>query len=397
MDNDSLLKSGIKTLLAGISITAAFASAGFIAAFGREQFLGTNLSDWSAQTLTILAGRCAADSFFLALNPAMRHWVLLTIGLVVIGAGVVLLRHCKLPAWVSPASECLLAVPILAWLLVTIVNFDAPTIALRGWVLSPNGADNGLESPLTTAIRQLHPHLSDQSAKQFQSAKSSRGYAKSAISPGTGASASASPGVTRLQNYYFGNQSDGPGALLLEASSNQVADQLRAIGFRPHTRDQARELLYDGYAQAVVACLLALLYLRLSSTRPASKTWSDLVTVVRTGVILAAGVATLLLPFVYGKLIDSTLFPDCHITYLEPSISAPDGKGAMVSGEFPVISRTSDALSLLWVQRESGATQIVEVPTAKIVKLEYGADVDALAKIPHCVEATTVDQGADCQ
>lgn len=108
---------------------------------------------------------------------------------------------------------------------------------------------------------------------------------------------------------------------------------------------------------------------------------------LRTGVILVSTVVIVLLPYVYGKLIDPALFPDCHITYLALSTDSPKADGTMVSGEYPVISRTDKTISLLWVQGMSGATQIVEVPVDKIVKLQYGADVDALAKIPHCTEA----------
>jgi hypothetical protein len=411
MNNDSLLKSGTMALLAGVSISVVFAATGFIAAFGREQFLGVNLSDWSAQTLTILAGRCVADSFFLGLNLAARHGVLVGVLLVLTGLAVVVLRRCTLPAWAAPSAECLIAIPILIWLLVTIVNFEGPTIAMRGWVLSPVGTDHQFESPLTTAIRELHPGLSKESVNSYQSSKSPQEYVKSAISqgaeppasaaPATGlpdppTRTSASPGVTRLPSYYFGSQFDGPGALLLETSSQQVAHELHAIGFPIHNRNEARNLLYSRYARAVAVCFIAALFLLLSSQRPEVKIWCDLLSVLRTGVIAGAGIATLLLPYVYGKLIDSTLFPDCHITYTAPSTDAPDGKGQMVSGEFPVMSRTDKAVSLLWVQRTSGATQIIEVPVDKIVKLEYAADVDALAKIAHCVEANT-EEGLDCQ
>ena len=373
MDQQPILKSGLITLLAGMSATAAFAATGFIAEFGRDQLLGINLSDWSVQRLTLLAGRCAADSFFLVLNLLERHWNLVTVCVVAAGAGMVLLRHRKLPAWAAPAAECALAVPLLIWLLMSITNFEGPTVPLRGWIMAPNG-----QSPLSTAIRQLHPTVSASSV-----AAGSRDYVKSAVT-----ATAASPGVTRLSEYYYGNRSDGPGALLLESSSDEVGQQLKAIGFTYHARDAARNLLYNGYARVVTVCILALLYILLSRQSPESKLWGDLLTVVRVAVIITSGVATVLLPYVYGKLVDSTLFSNCHIAYTDPTAKTnPQG------GEFPVISQTDTSLSLLWIQSGGGHTQIIQIPRDKVLSLEFESDVDALAKISKCIE----QPGSECQ
>ena len=377
MDSKPFLKSGLMTLLAGISITAAFAATGFIAAFGREQLLGVMVSDWSVQALTILAGRCAADSFFLVLNVVVRHWLMFTLAFVVIGSAVIVLRHRMVPAWVSPVAECAIAIPLLIWLVTVIVRFEAPTVALRGWIVASEQA-----TPLSTAVRQLHPRVA-------VLAKSSTDYIRAA------ASASNAPGVTRLQDYYFLNQKDTPGVLLLEASSDRVARDLQSIGFKYRNRDGARNMLLSTYARAVLACLLALLYVVLSAQCPESKFWSDLLGILRSAVIVTSAVATVLVPYVYGKLVDSTLFQDAHVTYLAPSTVSTDQKDALVSGEYPVVSQTDKSISLLSISRGGGNTKIIEVPREKIVQIDFGAQVDALAKISECVSNST-GQG-ECQ
>jgi len=377
VDGNPFLKSGLITLLAGISITAAFAATGFIAAFGREQLLGVTVSDWSVQTLTILAGRCAADSFFLVLNVVVRHWFLSSFAFAVVGTAAVVLRHRVLPAWVSPAAECALAIPLLIWLLTVIVRFEAPTVALQGWILAAQQ-----ETPLSTAVRQLHPRAA-------VVAKSKTDYIRAA------ASAANAPGVTRLQDYYFLNQKDTPGVLLLEASSDLVAQQLKTIGFTYRTPDRARNLLFSWYARSVLACVLALLYVLLSAQCPESKFWSDLLTLLRTAVIVTSTVATVLLPYVYGKIFDATLFQDAHITYLAPSTVSTDQKDVLVSGEYPIVSRTDKAVSLLWISHGGGYTKITEVPREKIVRMDLGSQVDALSKISACVSNST-EQG-ECQ
>ncbi|HWG22250.1 MAG TPA: hypothetical protein VG225_17125 [Terracidiphilus sp.] len=434
MDRKPFLKSGIITLLAGLSLTAAFAATGFIAAFAREQFLGINLSDWSTQSLTVLAGRCLADSFFLVLNLAARHWVILTIVIVLIAAGVVTLRHRTFPLWVAPAAECVLAVPLLIWLLVALITFEAPTVPLRGWIVAATS------DPLRAALEQLHlrgvtaaataepppapapepaaaPPPQTQSApnpqarprrqggRQNQAAPQDQGTpqdqpaatdqaAPSAMPESTpGSAAAMSPGVTQLSDYYFSGQSDGPGVLLLESSSNQLAKQLAAAHFPYHNRNQAKNLLFSGYASAVAACLIAMLYLLLLPECPESKVWSDLLTVLRAAVIVASAVTTVLLPYVYGKVVDSALFPNCHIVYLEPSTDKPNGDATIKKGEYPVVSRNDKSVSLLWVQKHRGFTRIIEVPRDKILSLTFVADVDALAKVSDCIAKA----GAECQ
>jgi hypothetical protein len=257
------------------------------------------------------------------------------------------------------------------------VKFEAPTVALRGWVLASDQ-----ETPLSTAVRQLHPRPS-------VVAKSSTDYIRAA------ASSSDAPGVTRLQDYYFLDQKDTPGVLLLESSSDRVAQDLKSIGFTYRNRDRARNQLLATYARAVLVCGLALLYVVLSAQCPQSKLWSDLLAVLRTAVIVTSAVAAVLVPYVYGKVVDATLFPDAHITYLAPSTVSTDQKDEMVSSEYPVLSQTDKAVSLLFVSRGGGYTKIIEVPREKILRLDFGSEVDALAKISACV-ANSTEQG-ECQ
>lgn len=406
---ESSLKAGLKTLLAGISATALFAATGFIAAFAREQFLGISLRDWSIQSLTILAGKFAADTFFLVLNLAALHWYVLAIALVLACAAVFILRHRKTPAFFIPAAECLLAAPILVWLLISIMNFEAPIIPLHGWVLAPNG-----ESPLSTAIRQLHP-------KASFAPTSSRRYVQRAIS-----NAAPAPGATSTDTYYF-NQSAGPGALLLESSSDDLGTQLNAIGFTLYKPYAALNRLHGAYASAASACVLAFIYLLLpqqggtrmrgkdTAESPASQPphegtrqgahqdvhqglklmyLSDLQFVLRSLVIAGLVIAALLLPYAYGKVIDSTLFPDSYVTYVQPSTDSVDGKATLKNGEYPVIGQTDASIFLLWIQGGGGHTQIVEVPRDKIVELDLQATVDVLGKISDCI---TQKQGVECQ
>lgn len=376
-DPKPFLRSGLITLLAGISATAAFAATGFISEFGREQLLGINLTDWSTQTLVLLAGRCAADSFFLLLSFMARHAILLSFLVVLVASTVILLRHRKFPDWVAPAAECALAVPLSIWCLLIIVTFEGPTIPLRGWIISPDD-----HMPLSTAISELHP-------KNALRANPGPDGSVQSLAPGS----SGAHGASRLSDFSYTTQPDAAGVLLLQSASDELGKRLATIGFPYHPHFKARAMLYGRYAAAVAGCLLALLYVLISYQCPASKLWGDLLTVLRCLVLVFSGIATLLLPYVYGKLVDSTLFPNAYVTYEQPPTDGVAGKPTLVSGEYPVIGHSDSSISLLWVQAHGGRTQIIEVPTSKVISLEYVADVDVLAKISKC----TVNPETECQ
>lgn len=376
-DRQTFLRSGLITVLAGVSATAAFAATGFISEFGREQLLGINLTDWSTQTLVVVAGRCAADSFFLLLNFVARHAVLLSILALLAPSIVILIRHRKFPDWVAPAAECALAVPLLIWCLSIIITFEGPTIPLRGWIISPDS-----QMPLSTAISELHPKVA------LRANPAPDGSFQSPAPDSSGAH-----GANRLSDFSYSTQQDAAGVLLLQSASDELGKRLVTIGFPYHSHIEARAILYKRYAAAVAGCLLALLYVVISCQCPGSKLWSDLLTVLRSLVIVVSGIAILLLPYVYGKLVDSTLFPNAYVTYEQPATDDVAGKPSLVSGEYPVISHGNSSLSLLWVQAHGGKTQIIQVPSSKVISLEYVADVDVLSKVSKC----TVNPEAECQ
>src|ERR1039457_5008247 len=114
--SNSFWRSGLTAVLAGVSLTAAFAATGFIAALGREQFLGIHLSNWSAETLSLLAGRCAADSFFIVLDFVSGHPVSVAICAFLVAAALVSSRHSKFPRWMPAAVESVLTVAMTIFL-----------------------------------------------------------------------------------------------------------------------------------------------------------------------------------------------------------------------------------------------------------------------------------------
>lgn len=376
MDREPFLKSGLITLFASLSVTTAFAATGFIAAVGREQFLGFNVTDWSAQTLTILASRCAVDSFFGVLNLAAIHWELLVLCIVLIAAGAILLRRRQFPLWVAPAAECAVAVPLLIWVLVVVVTFEAPTVPMRGWIVA-----SSFESPLDLAISQMHLQAAPGPHKP---------------------SRAASPSVSTIENYLSTKNIDTPGILLLESSSDYAGQLLSTRAFTHHSQMAANKLLDAGYAKAIVACALALLYVVLTRKFPKSRIWTDVLVVLRTAIIIASSIGTVLIPYTYGKVIDPALFPDAYISYTEPrpNFVDPDlrpwkgGDPMMHGGEFPLISQTDRSIFLLWVQLGAGYTKLIEVPRDRIVSINLVGDVDALAKISECKSNV---QSAGCQ
>jgi hypothetical protein len=378
--SNSFWRSGLTAVLAGVSLSAAFAATGFIAALGREQFLGIHLSDWSAETLSLLAGRCAADSFFMVLNYVSVHPKMVAIGALLVAAALVCSRHGRLPRWLPAAVESVLAAAMAIFLLYAIVYFEAPTVKLRGWVIASD-----LQSPIDKAICDLSPHRE---------------------TCARAGSKAAAPGVTKMGSNSGANQDltkvDDPGILLLESSSAQAGKLLEDYNFTNHLEPgEALRQLYGEYASLVAVSLLSLLFLSFFAMRTELPVWSDVLTVMRAALVIVSAVSTLMIPYVYGKLVDPALFPNAFMQYLEDRPKAlsnlgqtiPGGDPFEKGGSFPVVSQTDKSLSVLSIERGTGVTKLIEIPREKIVSINYTADVDVLAKISECRKG----EGDQCQ
>jgi hypothetical protein len=373
-------RSGLAAVLAGVSLSAAFAAIGFIAALGREQFLGIHLNNWSAETLSLLAGRCAADSLFMSLDFASRHPVIMTICALLVAAALILPRHSKIPKWVPPAVESSLAAAMTITLFILILRYEVPTIQLRGWLIAPN-----LESPIDKAICDLSPHR--------------EGCAKVG-------STAAAPGVTKVGTISRRNGDlknvDDPGVLLLESSSTHAGDLLKDYHFtNPLKPAEALKRLYDRYAFVAMISFLSLFFLSFFTWRTELQVWCDVLTVTRSALVLVSALSTLMIPYVYGKLVDPALFPNAYLQFLQDRPTVTSNQGQQVAGgppfgeggSFPVVGQTDTTISVLSIELGTGVTKLIEIPRAKIFSINYTADVDVLAKISECRKG----KGDQCQ
>jgi hypothetical protein len=81
----------------------------------------------------------------------------------------------------------------------------------------------------------------------------------------------------------------------------------------------------------------------------------------------------------YGKLIDSSVFPVGSVTWRDELAA-----GKPQSGEYPVIREDDKGLWLLWIQGGTGSTKVMAIPRDKILQLDYFAPTDVLQKIFSC-------------
>ena len=364
MDQRWFLRSGLITLLAGLSVTAAFAGTGFIVALGREQLLGFHLDDWTTQTLTLLAGRCAADSFLMFLDLIAAHPWISGIVLVGIGAGEVVLSHLRLPQWAKPAAQCAAGLILLAALVNVVVTFETQTITMRGWLLPSDNASRSIDL-FTFAIRcQLFTECTSQS--------------NNSALPGN------SPVVTHLLQRRSYVASDNPAVLLLQTASPMVGEKLTSQLSKTYNPRDARALLNGKYEQAVGVCILSLLFVILVRERFEAKVWSEVILVVRTAVVLLSGAATVMLPYVYGKTFDATLFPVADVSFEQPPV-IDSVQAQIVNGQYPLLSRNDKKVDFLWIAQSQGATRIVEVPVERIHSLQIISNFDAMQLIADCI------------
>jgi hypothetical protein len=376
MDQRSFLRSGLITLLAGVSASAAFAATGFIVALGREQLLGFHLDEWTAQTLTLLAGRCVADSFLMLIDLIAAHPVTACSVLLGIAAGAIALRHLTLPPWVGPAAQCLVASILILALANVVVGFEAPTVPMRGWLLPSDNAGRTINL-FTFAINC-----------QLLAKCTSPAGTSTTRPPGN------SPVVTHLLQRANHVDAANPAVLLLETASPAVAAQLAGQVSETYNPSDARALLNGKYELALGVCFLSLLFTLLVQEHLETKIWSEVVLALRSVVVLFSAASTVMLPYVYGKIVDATLFPVAYVSFEQPPTG--DGVSAEIkNGEYPLLSRDDKKMDFLFIAQNTGATQIVEVPVERIHSLKIVSNFDAMQLIANCMAIESGNHGGD--
>jgi hypothetical protein len=333
--------SRIRGWIAALGVAGALAAIGFIARFAREQFQGVPGADWSVSELSIQAGRFVVDSFVVPVtfffNYVPYHWFTDTAAVLLLTASVGVFwwtprgRH----KWLVHASALLVLICTLVYVF---LEFEVPTFPLQAWFAG------GIPS------------------------------AEQDFGRGT-----------------FVNRRAWELSRTLVASrleSNDDRKNVAMLGSFQLSREEAKATIERHYSYAILVCALGWLYFLLSSgslLKGRARVVMDSGRLVAVLLLLAV---TCLVPYVYGKLIDSSTLPKADIGYTESAARSEKGKELKIeavaasASEVPVLSDTEKMVTILSIHPQEGKlSKVIEIPRDHLLYLHYWGTIDPLPKL----------------
>lgn len=324
--------STVQGWVGALTLVSFLVAIGFISRISREEFLGTPPEQWDVSTLTLAAGRCFVESLLIPASFLSAHPYWTTVG-------VVALLSCATAIWTTRRHGHLFAFfRYMALMLVAIALafvmrvYELPTIPLTNWLIyGPPELPCNLHTPGQPKRQgvQLIVGCANRTAQELVASKLDYDYDNS------------KPGVL----YQF-----------------------------DLTPAQARAAITRHYAVAVMVCLLGWLWFlyALALGKAAKDTFFSLANAV---FFLGLALATAFVPYMYGKLIQGTAFPEAEVSYRE---TAADSKQeTTISDDFAVVSRSDKSISLL--SAKPAVFRIVEVPLERVIYIHFYGTVDPFA------------------
>jgi hypothetical protein len=334
--------------LTAISLAGVLAGAGFIARFSQEQFLGISLGDWSVQDLSLLAGRCGIDSMLLPVAFLLRHIVVLALCVAVFLISAVLVARFGERPKVEMAFRACGLVALFSATCAVLLRYEAPTIQLHDW--------------LTIGTPSLETIPGSPTFKLIVGPNSYINARYSYVSKLLIASK-----LPRL---------DPIAAELPISGGNAKVPILFGFGTKPA---DAGDYIQAQYSIAILVCLGSWIYLSITPG-PERSTLSE--RILYCGELVVLGllvVVSVLIPYMYGKLISSTEFPVVDISYKEPAPNSNSDADKVWSDEVPLIATTDKDVSVLSIQH--GIAKVIHIPRDRLLYLHVYGKKDVLEEL----------------
>jgi len=272
---------GASAWLGALKFTALLAVAGFIGKLALQQFLGIELSHWSAPDLSHFAGRWAMDTLSVVMEQFLGHPILF-------GIPVLLLLVPPLLSFYLPRTHSALRFTTYLSVGVATVGLlfvlfwcEMPTADMIGW-------------PTQDLRLQLDPP-----GKSLRAAR-----------------------VSDLKVTLLVSKMEGVAKQYGTYCSNSVPDTLR-----PHLNaalpvQAAIDYLNALYAWSVIFCIAGWLILYLRAPVEDAALIDEIFRGIRIfACVLLLPLASCMIPYMYGKMIYPTTFPVVTLTYTNGEIS----------------------------------------------------------------------------
>jgi hypothetical protein len=320
-----------------LTLASLLVAVGFISRISREQFLGMPPGQWDVSSLSLSAGRCLVDSLLIPIGFLSGH-----------------------PYSTAAGASALLCFPLAGWALrgrrsalewfrfgllgavglslaLVLLRYELPTVPLTNWLIAgPPELPCQISTPPTGNTLQL-----------LFLRKTANGCA----------TRTAQVLVASKLDYDF---------------DNSVVGVLYQFEMTP---DQARDAVNRYYSVAVLICLLGWLWFLLSLPLRRLTVGDQFFSLLSTVVFMLLVLATGFVPYMYGKLIQSTVFPEAEVSFREAAPNSTQEK--VTSDDFAVVSKGDKSLSL--VAAKPGVFRIVEVPLERVLYIHVYGTIDPFA------------------
>jgi hypothetical protein len=311
----------LRLVLVALGIAGVLTATGYICSFARDDFLGIGIRVRTVSELMFIAGNFAVQTTLTVLQQLLAHWLLL---LFILGVCIALAIHRH----IQPArtlfhrvSELVIVVALGAVATANLFIVYLPLVELKDAMV------NDLK---TFTIMDAHGVIGCGTSKYWELIIDSRRPTKDFPDPISNA---YSPCVKR------------------------------------HDAVAAKHELDAMYSYGLVFCCLGwwLVYFN----RKAGDFGSLSTTALTSGLAVLA-LNTLFLPYMFGKVVQSTMMPKAQISSMQPD------KTYAWEGPFFVISESDKVILAILLDKKEGKTTVVEIPRESVNRINISQTSDAL-------------------
>jgi hypothetical protein len=390
---------GIRAWLGALKVVSVLAGAGFIAKLAHEQMLGIQLSDWSVLDLSLFAGRWVVDTLTSVLSAlASDHYLGLTWILLGLLPTLAMMFAQDFPAVLRAARIAGIGLAAIA-LSFVIVHYEVPTFGLNNWLtdnprnlstpmdrgrlgsreefiryvyfVSKTNVDKSeFEAIQAVALAYLQKEAQEQNVAKYKLAQQQ--------ATGTQQQTDEQELQTAEKQLQDAVQTLNTAKAQLDSLSVETAELFPyLVRSRPLAATDASDQLSLWYSRAFLICAIALLTCFIF----VFKGGHDLEEEILSGcyyftAFVLLPVSCALLPYVYGKLICVSNYPQATVYAMDPLLARSSNKSDAVPHEGVLIGNADQEYMLLFVQSGATQTHIFSEPSVQQIKISTDPNED---------------------
>jgi hypothetical protein len=357
-DDLSVSLPGLRAWLSALKVVSLLAAIGFVAKLAHEQMLGIQLTDWSALDLSLFAGKWIVDTLTTSLNVLAYDYYLDLIVILIALSPALLMIFMKQYLRLLRVSRILGVGLSAVGLSFVIVYFEMPTFALNNW----------LNSDLTILASKVYEKGlgSREEFVRYVYFMSKTNLNKDQIDPNRDAIKDAVKDA--VQPEVAQNSTTNTDATKLDVLSREAAVLFPTLLLtQPIASSDALLEIKRWYSTSLWVCCIALITMVVFVVHDERHLTDKILSAFYyfTAFVLLP-VACTLLPYMYGKLVCLSEFPEAKITAHTQQLDGHTKQAQDNTFDGILIGQGDKGYRLLSVLSEG--TLIQTIPEARIIE-----------------------------